>query len=279
MAVWQSVLVAVVCNACATDPQEIRADAMPREQFHKRIVRQVDPPAHVYIVAGQSNATGRGDPDALPADYKLDYPAVQLAAQIDCDDTYPDPCTSEATEWGDLAPRLTQHGVELSFGRALQARGGRDVYILQCGTGGTGMVSWEPDRVVGARLYQRMFEFLAARQAELRPINSVRALIWIQGEADAKNVNHAAWYESRLTEFIAAVRADIRDALPVVLTQLHAEADYPYCDVVRAAQVAIAADDDLVTLINNDDLTLTDGAHYDSASYVTMGERIAAALP
>lgn len=107
--------------------------------------------------------------------------------------------------------------------------------------------------------------------------------IWIQGEADAGNSTQAANYQTNFQTYAAAVRAHLGlPNFPFFMVKLNpnlSAAAAPFLSTVRAAQVAIAAADPNVILVDLDDypLFLTQ-IHYAANELMDGAERIAFAV-
>jgi hypothetical protein len=110
--------------------------------------------------------------------------------------------------------------------------------------------------------------------------------LWYQGESDAMIEVAALQYQARLAAFLHAVRADFAFA-PVTfhVVQLHAGLvrgsgptaldGFWFCDAVRAAQAAVAAQEADVRLIQVDDVALAaDRTHYAADGYRRLGDRL-----
>lgn len=120
------------------------------------------------------------------------------------------------------------------------------------------------------------------------PTTPLPVIVWIQGESDAQFDTQANAYGASLTSFFNDLRTDIPAlaTAPLILAKLH-----PNCvlgggaggtrnGTIRSAQVAYAAGDARVSLVEVSDLVLetADALHYDQASQITLGVRIAAAI-
>ncbi|MGP7796884.1 sialate O-acetylesterase [Sphingomonas sp. CLY1604] len=235
------------------------------------------PPVDVYILAGQSNMSGRGAlADLTQAERAVD-PAILLygndgrwrPAREPLDDAagQNDPVSADAK---------AAVGPGLFFARALPRAPGRRIALLPCAKGGSSMAQWTPapgrDTLYGSCM-QRV------RQAGGR----VAGLLWYQGETDAQDMAQAARWSGRMRTLIAAFRRDLRAArLPAVVVTLADRPDrnaarFPAWAAVQGQQASL----DLpgVALVPAAGLPLlADGLHLDTAAQRALGRRIAAAM-
>ena len=108
----------------------------------------------------------------------------------------------------------------------------------------------------------------------------VVGLAWMQGEGDSKKVDDANRYEERLDALLSAFRTELGlPKLPIALGLVNPEGGKyrPVAvEIVRAAQMRVAAADEWTELIDTDDLSKDpDRVHYDSAGLIEMGFRFA----
>lgn len=104
---------------------------------------------------------------------------------------------------------------------------------------------------------------------------TIRALLWHQGESNAKDTTEE--YQAKLTTLIVRMREDIgQPELPVVVGEVF---DNGARDNVRAAQRATAKAVPKVAFASAEGLATSDkGTHFDAASQLQLGQRFAAAL-
>lgn len=155
--------------------------------------------------------------------------------------------------------------------------------IIECTQGGTSLaVDW----AAGGTLYTRFLAtYDAALAAHPAPPSSPEPIIfWTQGESDASaSPVYAANYGTNLADLFYRIGVD-RPALAnakIVIPKLSlysANGDVTNRTNVRAGQQAFAdANPTRVRVIETNDLTFSDGVHYDAASHYTLGVRVAAA--
>ena len=254
----------------------------------------------VYLLAGQSNMDGRGHTAELTgelASYAAPQPTIHFA--------YSDSTLRNrhftSNGWTALAPGYSVppastlphveglptgfFGPELSFGRTLsQSLPGHHIAIIKFAEGGT---SLKTDWRVGDKgaLYDQMLQFVAASLQQLKANGDtyeLRGFVWHQGENDAKETQQA--YADLLTHLIQQLRADLSPyrapgsagPLPVVIGDVF---DNHERDAVRAAQKQVAGQLPGCAFASADGLETQDqGTHFNAASQIKLGERMAAAI-
>lgn len=234
-------------------------------------------PVEVYILAGQSNMSGRGAlADLNPAERRPD-PAILLYGNdgqwrpaqepIDTADGQRDAVSADAT---------AAVGPGLFFARALPQRRGRRIALVPCAKGGSAMAQWTPG---GGR--DTLYGSCLARVREAG--GRVAGLLWYQGETDALDANEAARWSMRMEALITAIRRDLgAPTLPVVMIGLadrpaHNAERFPAWDAVREQQAAV--DLPRIALVPAAGLPLlADGLHLSTAAQRTLGARAAMAM-
>jgi iduronate 2-sulfatase len=245
----------------------------------------------VFLVAGQSNCDGRGKASELTGPLaKWAKPQSDVLIAYSCSKLRGPALTSGGFKplrpgWS-VAPgkkRPTKlpsgtFGPEVSFGRATADRlTGKKVALVKFAEGGTSLArDWNPD--VKGRLYPAFLAFVKKSLKQLTDAGhtyAIRGMIWHQGESDAKLT--AGEYQTRLTAFVARVRADLgAPGLPFGVGEVY---DNGKRDTVRAAQKAVAAKVPGVFFVPADGLTTFDGGtHFDAASQIELGRRFAAGM-
>jgi len=239
---------------------------------------------HVYLLGGQSNASGFGQVDSLPPALQISQEDVRLY-------------WSQEPWWKPLSPASeytsgaqAYFGPEVTMGRALaDASPDVPVVLIKHTVGGTDLQGFwnpstgpeEPDVGPGYRVfYQTVVAGLEALEAEgWAP--EVKGMAWMQGEADALMEGAAATYEENLTAFIGRVRDDVgAPEMPFVAGLIDCRGLCPFREDVRAATLAVAASSSLVQAIETIDLGTYpyDGWHYQGTGQRVLGTRFAAAF-
>ncbi len=223
-------------------------------------------PRSLYLIGGQSNATGLGMCADAWCDPQDDIDLYETRLEI---------------EWGKLRPRIDgQYGPELTFGRHwADTHPEQAVAIYKYTRGGTSLcVDWAPPSGVQWQNFRFWYGQAKAKLGLLGFQAECRGMLWMQGEADAAD-GCAAEYESNLRVFIAAVRAFVGDPeLPFVIGEVN-DANWPTQGIIRNAQMSIAATDRMVGFVPTADLPFgPDGIHFNTEGQNTLGLRFAAEL-
>lgn len=226
----------------------------------------------VYIIAGQSNASGF----AQTTDPMSTFERRVLAPN---DDVYYRPTTGQVQ---DLQP-VENHGAmtfgpELSFGNYIPFRSAERVAIVKYAVGSTDLEEdWDPDT---GSMYALMMNRTLSTLNYLESLGhspTIKGFNWIQGEEDARVQNYALNYESNLEDLFNSVREDLSDpTLPIVLARINAPGRL-YRDLVRDAQVEVAESMEGISWIDTDSLPLRDAVHYSGKGQYELGKDFAEA--
>ncbi len=222
-------------------------------------------PLKVFICAGQSNMKGvRTEQAQLPselAEQSENFVFVKKG--------------SKPGEWRALTAENNQSkgfGPELSFAKEMSAYLGEPIGIVKHSVGGTQLATrWNPDGE--SSLYQVLLQKF--RDAQQQKEIQVIGMIWMQGEADSKNVKHAAAYKENLERFVARSRRDFSE-MPFIAGRVNPPKSKKYVapEVVRAAQETAAIQQ--YAYVNCDELTkVADGVHYDTTGTIELGKLFA----
>ena len=240
----------------------------------------------VYLLAGQSNMDGRGKSSELDAALQQPMEGALI--------WYRNPPVDSAG-WKPLAPGFSippgfknglpgpTFGPEIGFAAALLAKQPKQLIgFIKGSKGGTTIEQWNPGTAGEAKsqgeCYRAFMETIAMAKAALAKDGhtlTIRALLWHQGESNAKDT--AEVYQTKLATFITRIRADVGlPALPVLVGEV---IDDGKRDGVRAAQRAIPGVVPGVSFVTVDGLTSSDkGTHFDTKSQLALGRRFADAL-
>ena len=260
----------------------------------------------VYIVAGQSNADGRGDVSDLSAaqmaslenDTIISYlnpgsereRAVPTSNPNDLDvgtNGFTPLVIGGFSVDGTSARQLTPtFGPELSFGATIaEATGSNNqIAIIKVSRGGTNLrndwragasVDTGPDEPVGF-LYRALLEYVAASLAELEADGStaiVRGFVWHQGESDSNNVST---YTDNFIALVEGVRAEFGADIPFVLGELSRTRSNSVNFNNNLPNLVASAPG--ISFVSSEGLTTpaSDTTHFDADGQIELGQRYAA---
>lgn len=268
--------------------------------------RQLNRPALVFLVAGQSNANGCGvlspeihAEDGLAQKRPLvpGTTAIEIDLPITADGyTHSYIWVPSAKEFQAVDPASNLHppalnkrghGMELPVVRELEKRFPlNDIFVIKYARGGSNLVHhWNPENTSKERgLYAIWLESYCEGMAQLGkayPEVRVIGLYWDQGESDGDKA--ADKYEANLTHFIDVVRRDTGIPHLPFFIRKHIFR-WPNIDTIIAAQLTIAAKDpqchiidiDLGTFDNNYEAWSYSpkNPHISSKGFVRLTERL-----
>jgi len=258
----------------------------------------------VFLIGGQSNATGQGYVRNIPATFKVDT-TVRFYYS----------CFLNQGEGGGQWTALCQasetkdkFGVELSLGTKLQfLYPERRIALIKHALSGSNLYKqWNPGNRSGdirGEEYVKFVETVKNALVDLkkqgyRPI--IRAMVWQQGEADARDIagmDQSRRYGPNLKNFIEQVRKEFgcEDMLFVYGTVMPLAAPrFTGRELVKEAQAAIDEDSGSELSVKNallipaDDLQMRcndyktpmpkDDVHLGTYGILTLGERFADAI-
>ena len=249
----------------------------------------------VFLIGGQSNATGRGDSSQLTGTlaapqtdvYFYWHQGLAATNAALADDTLLalQPGSGHGT-YGTVNPN--EFGPELGFGRSMaDAFPDHNIFIIKYAYGGSNL---HTDWSAGGAKYATFLDTTAAGLAAITSAGHtvhMAGMLWQQGEADQSAANAAA-YEANLTDLISRVRTDAfggqADAPFVLGTLSTNQTNYDQSpgsgfQVVRTAQANVAAADTAVAAVNTDTYSVrADNVHFDASGQVDLGAGLAAAM-
>lgn len=255
---------------------------------------QVTPPvgAKAFVVAGQSNASGRGSLTGAPAELTTPHANVYLYGN-DHQWSYAVEPVDSAVGQVDNVTKDSQAAVGpgMAFAlRYLELHPGADVVLIPCAVGGKTIHEMRRGDLIISRIY-------GACDIKIRAVLdagvTLGGVIWYQGEADAQDPEadpptssnsvyaQPLTYADELVRMVRIWRADYADPLlPVVVVQIGPTTytDRPYWSTVQDQQAIAVSRLPRAALVTTNDLTIFDSVHLDTASQVTVGGRIAEAM-
>lgn len=241
----------------------------------------------LFVLTGQSNSLGTtagGEPDPGPGSDPGDS-GVKLFwhnvadASISLGDSGGMFRNLREQQGGFYAGSATHWGPEINVARTLYRAGVRNLGIVKASRGGGGNANWS--KASGGHMYSHLVNTVGAATSVLTnggDTFEIVGLLYLQGESDSGS--EAAIADTRLSELIANLRADLPNAgnMQVVIGGVSAAGGNR--DTVRAKQAALAAGDATVRYFDTVDLRsqLYDNLHFDRAAKLTVGERYAQAF-
>lgn len=169
----------------------------------------------VYLIGGQSNATGQGYIQNLPKDFLIDTSVLIFHSGKPHLDSGSEPytwlCLRQASESPD------RFGPELGFGnRIKQLHPKKRIAIIKHAHSGTNLyVEWNPgnsrtDSLNWGIQFKRFVQTVNSGMEALRRQGyspTIKGMLWQQGENDADNVAESVNYGKNLSHFIARIRS------------------------------------------------------------------------
>ncbi|KAK9073401.1 hypothetical protein SSX86_007725 [Deinandra increscens subsp. villosa] len=188
---------------------------------------------NIFILAGQSNMSGRGGvvnltwDGYIPPESSSNPSILRLTANLSWV-----PAAEPLHRDIDVA-KVCGVGPGMSFANSLLRKDSRRfgvVGLVPCAIGGTNISEW----VRGGDLYEQM---MRRAKAAVHGGGVIQGLLWYQGESDTVSLEDAECYKNRLHRFFVDVRADLHlPLLPVIQVAL-ASGSGSYIDIVREAQL------------------------------------------
>jgi hypothetical protein len=186
----------------------------------------------IYVIAGQSNASGRSQHRFAyqsttwrAAVFGNDYRWQELRDPVDSPDGQVDSVSRDGIAGGSVWPEVAT---------VLLAEERVPVAFVPCARSSTPIARWSPNRQA-TRVAGTLYRSMARRVAAVG--GRVRAVLWWQGERDARFLTPGPVYRAALERLSAAVWRDFR--APMVVAQI-GDYDDRYTaagvDAVRLAQ-------------------------------------------
>ena len=169
----------------------------------------------VYLIGGQSNATGQGYMRNIPCSFKIDTSVMFYYSQYLNEG-------KGGQVWKPLcqgAETSDRFGVELSLGTRLkELYPNRKIALIKHGLSGSNLYAqWNPGNRKGEKQGSEYKKFIttvhdglkALKAKNLKPV--IKAMVWQQGEADARfdaGPDSARKYAENLKNFIEQIREE-----------------------------------------------------------------------
>lgn len=233
--------------------------------------------AEIYLLAGQSNMSGRGDLADLTAAERTADPAILLYGNDGQWRVALDPLDDAAGQIDAVsADRLAAVGPGLSFARELRRQGHGAIALVPCAKGGSSIGRWRP-----AAARSTLYGSCLARAKAAG--GRITGILWYQGESDARSDKTAARWGERFRSLVQHLRADLGEPdVPVVYVQIADTADparYPGWRTVQEQQAETRSRLRCAAMVSARGLELKpDALHLTTASQRLLGPKLAVAM-
>lgn len=158
--------------------------------------------------------------------------------------------------------------------------------LIKYAIGGASLLDWAPDYdstqavITGnahfGAMYDSLWKYTTQAMATVDETTEIAALLWMQGERDARIPEAGVDYYPHFKNFIERIRQDAdHPGLPIIFGLVNPDpARYAAVDTVQAAQRRIAREMDYVWMIDTSDLAKWDDeVHYNSDGQLELGHR------
>ena len=257
---------AVIVAGCASDSKNFSEVETEVEKEQKQ---------YMILMGGQSNMVGSGrvaDLDTVTISDHIRY--INRGMQVDF--------SQDSAKFGPevgLSQVLHQHFPDSNF------------ILVKYAIGGASLLDWAPDYdstqavITGnahfGAMYDSLWKYVDQATATIDEPTEIAALLWMQGERDARIPEAGVDYYPRFKTFVERIRQDAdRPNLPIIFGLANPDpARYAAVDTVQVAQHRIANEMDHVRMIDTSDLEKWDDkVHYNSAGQLELGRRYGQAL-
>ncbi|XP_066399060.1 probable carbohydrate esterase At4g34215 [Miscanthus floridulus] len=229
----------------------------------------------VFILAGQSNMSGRGGatngtwdgivpPECAPSERIL-----RLSPALRWEEA------REPLHAGIDVGNVVGIGPGMPFAHAVLAgsEGAESVVgLVPCAQGGTPIANWSR----GTELYERMVTRARAAVAECSGRGELAGMLWFQGEADTMRREDAELYRRRMETLVHDVRGDLGrpDLLVIQVGIATAQYNGKFLDLVREAQKAVTLPN--VKYVDAMGLPIaSDHTHLTTDAQIQLGNKLA----
>ena len=249
-------------------------------------------PIEVFLLAGQSNMSGSGAPDTVPAELEAGHESALI---------YFAPLNEPGSDrldrpmvrrWCPLGPgagsKAGGFGPELSFGHTIAARRApQRIALIKSDKGGSSLLNdWrphdldDPSTFTNIMLRDAAAAWQGLRDDGLEP--RLAGFLWYQGENETREeITEPEAYTPALNVLLERIADELNDGqdFPKVFFRVHPHhAVRPHYDSIRRQLVDRAEADPLAAWIDVDDLHYPDRLHLDGPSLLVAGDRAASAI-
>ncbi len=219
----------------------------------------------IYVLAGQSNMSGRASLEGLPAFKNAAHVLAYRAGKWR-------PAREPVSD--DPAAKL---GPSLSFADALYDLRPRPIGLVNCALGATKISQWRPSENP-----KSLFGACVLRAQEASTRGMIKGFLWYQGEFDAWSTKAAERWPGRFLTMIKGFRRAFKDKdLPVVFTQIGPRPSSPNRNRPLARLIQLQGQLRLrdAKMVSAADLSYkSDHLHLNQASQLRLGRMYARAM-
>ncbi len=264
--------------ALASDARQSNRSGEHRNETDVGIIYESlreDTEYYVILLAGQSNMVGFGDISDLKNNEQ------QLPAHIDY---------YNFGRESSLNYNLDGFGPEISLSGELRSFFPNENFVLiKFAVGGSSLFDWAPNwtyeqaAITGNPHFGPLYKKFLDKINHITSGKSVRfaALVWMQGERDARIPEAGKEYYDNFRKFVESIRSDLNEPnLPVLIGYVNPPQNrYPASEMVRDAQERAAKELKNVRLIGTDGIPKwNDDLHYSSEGQLELGKRFSRSL-
>lgn len=249
------------------------------------VIASYFPPPLIFIIAGQSNASGRGQLSQLPSGFPHNGSRITNftnswqfePATEPLDLTTRDPITGQWDQLDGVSrDNTTGVGFGLAFADRLADSLPNRIVLLQCSKGASTVQQWLPerflrrDRLFGSCLWRTLFVIAQTKGV-------LAGLLWYQGESNAIDPILAGSYLQDTQQVFDAFRTNLgAPDMPILLVRLHPQpsgANAVYWQDIRSYQDSMARS--CSQFVVGADGVLQDTVHLSTPAQIALGELMA----
>jgi hypothetical protein len=222
----------------------------------------------VFILSGQSNASGRGVITELSKELKSVPQNVHYF-----------PAGSVEVQYEDMV----NFGPEIGFSHAIAERyPDREIWIIKYAVGGSSMLAWKPNwsyneaRISKEEKLGPLYWNLLDRVREIIAGKDVMfgGVLWVQGEHDSHLEYAARRYAKNLQSMIRRLRVDLGQQIPFFLALV--DNSRAWTSEVQVQEISLMSLENRVYPVPSLNLSkLPDMLHYDTRGQLELGARFA----
>lgn len=244
----------------------------------------------VFLVAGQSNAKGKGD--SLLSPRALTGKVLQINTGVikDANDPMGEdvPGSNEKSQYGSAWP---------SFGNQYYNRTSRKICMVpsykggtsQCAAADVGAGNWDTTGILFDSAVARVNSAMSVLAAKgYRPV--FKGVVWLQGESDAIGIQNGLInqtdYINAFTKMLRRFRTNFGAAMPFYVIRIGTSSAYidTYWKQIRDAQQSVSNSDSMTQIVYYNAANfitrglMLDAVHYNQVALNEVGQMTAAAV-